>query len=86
MSGRINDRKTELRDTDQPRKTMKILSGTRFQWIAYNTETKQFMGTCGGTYATLNTEYIENIDFFSRDVTKVGLSLSFTYGLLNGNW
>ena len=65
---------------------MKILSGTRFQWIACNTETKQFMGTCGGTYATLNAEYTENIDFFSRDVTKVGLSLSFNYELIDGNW
>lgn len=86
MSGRIKDGKTEIRDTDQPRKTMKILSGTRFQWIAYNTETKQFMGTGGGTYTTLNTEYTENIEFFSRDVTKVGLSLSFNYDLIDGNW
>ena len=30
-----------------PRKTIKILSGTRFQWAAMNTETKQFMGTGG---------------------------------------
>ena len=37
MSGRIREGKTELRDTSRPRKTMKILSGTRFQWIAYNT-------------------------------------------------
>jgi len=41
MSGRVRDGKTQSRDTTRPRKTMKILSGTRFQWIAYNTETKQ---------------------------------------------
>ena len=34
--------------TPGPRKTMKILSGTRFQWIAYHTETKEFFGTGGG--------------------------------------
>ena len=48
MSGRVRDGKTQERDTSRPRKTMKILSGTRFQWIAYNTATKQFMGTGGG--------------------------------------
>ena len=40
MSGRVRNGETQLRDTDRPRKTMKILSGTRFQWIAYNIETK----------------------------------------------
>ena len=44
MSGRVRNGNTEARDTSRPRKTMKILSGTRFQWIAYNTETKQFSG------------------------------------------
>ncbi|OZV68152.1 membrane or secreted protein [Winogradskyella aurantia] len=86
MSGRIRDGVTQMRDTDRPRKTMKILSGTRFQWIAYNTETKQFMGTGGGTYTTNNGEYVENIEFFSRDDSKVGLSLTFNYELIDGNW
>src|SRR5690606_8110855 len=40
MSGRVRDGETKTRDTSGPRKTMKILSGKRFQWIAYNTETK----------------------------------------------
>ncbi len=86
MSGRIRDGKTQLRDTNRPRKTMKLLSGTRFQWIAYNTETKQFMGTGGGTYTTINGEYTENIEFFSRDDSKAGLSLKFNYNLVNGKW
>ncbi len=30
-----------------PRKTLKILSDNWFQWIAFNTETKQFSGTGG---------------------------------------
>ena len=86
MSGRIRDGETQSRDTSRPRKTMKILSGTRFQWIAYNTETKQFMGTGGGTYTTINGEYTENIEFFSRDDTRVGNSLKFNYSLVDGKW
>lgn len=86
MSGRIRDGETQLRDTNRPRKTMKILSGTRFQWIAYNTDSKQFMGTGGGVYTTNDGEYSEKIEFFSRDDSKVGLSLKFNYSLLDGKW
>ncbi|MCW5518760.1 membrane or secreted protein [Aureitalea sp. L0-47] len=86
MSGRIRNGETQTRDTNRPRKTMKILSGTRFQWIAYNTETKQFMGTGGGTYTTIDGKYTENIEFFSRDDSKAGLSLEFNYEMIDGNW
>ena len=86
MSGRKRDGKIQERDTSRPRKTMKILSGTRFQWIAYNTETKQFMGTGGGTYITKNGKYTENIEFFSRDDTRVGASLQFNYELIDDAW
>jgi len=86
MSGRISEGKEQLRDISGPRKTMKILSGTRFQWIAYNTETKQFLGTGGGTYTTNNGEYAENIEFFSRDDSKAGLSLKFHYEMIGDKW
>ncbi len=86
MSGRISEGKKQLRDTSKPRKTMKILSGTRFQWIAYNTETKQFMGSGGGTYTTANGEYTEHIEFFSRDDSKAGRSLKFNYELIDDQW
>jgi len=86
MSGRIIDNAMQSRDTSEPRKTMKILTGTRFQWIAYNTETKQFMGSGGGTYTTVNGEYTERIEFFSKDDSKVGLSLKFKYELIDGKW
>ena len=69
-----------------PRKTMKILSGTRFQWIAYNVDTKQFMGTGGGTYTTADGRYTENIEFFSRDSSRVGASLGFDFELKEGAW
>ena len=74
------------RSADNPRKTMKILSGTRFQWIAYNTETRQFMGTGGGTYTTTDGKYTENIDFFSRDNSRVGASLVFDFEIKNNDW
>ena len=86
MSGRTVDGKKQLRDTNTPRKTMKILSGTRFQWIAYNTETKEFMATGGGTYTTKDGIYSETIEFFSRDDTKVGLQLKFDYKLKISDW
>ena len=86
MSGRFRNEEKQMRDTGRPRKTMKVLSGTRFQWIAYNTETKEFKGTGGGTYTTENGEYIENIEFFSRDDSKAGLSLKFNYEMIDGNW
>ncbi|TPV31416.1 membrane or secreted protein [Paucihalobacter ruber] len=86
MSGRMRDGNLESRPTNTPRKTMKILSGTRFQWIAYNTETKQFMGTGGGTYTTIDGKYTEQIEFFSRDVSRVGAALEFNFNLKDGHW
>lgn len=73
--------------TPGARRTMKILSGSRFQWIAYNVATKEFLGTGGGTYTSENGKYIEKIDFFSRDQSRVGISLGFDYTLQNdGSW
>lgn len=74
------------RSQDNPRKTMKILSGTRFQWIAYNVETREFMGTGGGTYTTIDGKYTENIDFFSRDNSRVGASLEFDFEIKGDEW
>ena len=86
MSARKSGETLEPRSTDQPRKTMKILSGTRFQWIAYNTETKQFMGTGGGHYTTENGTYTEHIEFFSRDNSRVGAALAFKFERINNDW
>ena len=69
-----------------PRKTIKILSATRFQWTAMNTETKQFFGTGGGTYTFKNGEYTENIEFFSRDSSRVGATLSFQGKVEGDDW
>ena len=86
MSGRKRNGEISQRDTNRPRKTMKVLSGTRFQWIAYNTETKEFKGTGGGTYTTVDGKYTENIEFFSRDNSRVGASLKFDFELKEGKW
>jgi hypothetical protein len=72
--------------TPGARRTMKILSGTRFQWIAYNVETKEFSGTGGGAYTTENGKYTENILFFSRDNSRVGASLQFEFAIEDGAW
>ena len=86
FAGRKRDGELQRRDTNRPRKTMKILSGTRFQWIAYNTETKEFKGTGGGRYTTENGRYTEHIEFFSKDNSRVGAELGFDYALKEGEW
>ena len=69
-----------------PRKTLKLLSGSRFQWFAINPEVKGFYGTGGGTYTFQNGKYTENIEFFSRDSTRVGASLTFDGKVENDAW
>jgi hypothetical protein len=85
ITGRMTDSGMQMR-TPGPRKTMKILSGTRFQWIAYNHETKEFFGTGGGTYTTANGKYTEHIEFFSRDNSRVGTKLQFDFSIEESNW
>jgi hypothetical protein len=72
--------------TPGDRRTVKILSGGRFQWIAFNSATKEFNGTGGGTYTTKDGKYTENIEFFSRDASRVGASLEFQYEVKDGKW
>ena len=44
MSGRMQDGKI-IFSPPRARKTLKILTGTRFQWAAINAETREFFGT-----------------------------------------
>jgi len=85
ITGRERDGKMATRKPGA-RKTMKILSGTRFQWIAFNSETMEFRGTGGGTYKTVNGKYTEDIEFFSRDSSRVGASLSFDFEIKDSAW
>lgn len=68
------------------RRTVKILGGGRFQWIAFNSETKELSGTGGGTYSADNGVYTENITFFSKDDSRVGATLKFDYEIKDGQW
>jgi len=68
------------------RRTIKILSGDRFQWVAFNSATKEFSGSGGGTYSAENGKYTENIEFFSKDDSRVGASLGFNYEVKDGEW
>ena len=86
MSGRYNNGEFRTRNTDLPRKTMKILIDGFFQWIAFNTETFKFSGSGGGEYETLDGKYIEIIQYFSRDDSRVGAELDFNYEVKNKDW
>lgn len=86
MAGRVKDNKVQRRDTNRPRKTMKILKDGFFQWIAFNTKTFSFHGSGGGRYIAEGGNYTENIDYFSRDDKKVGISLSFQYQKKGMDW
>lgn len=75
---------TEMKRT--ARKTLKICSATRFQWFAINPETKEFFGTGGGTYTLKDGKYTETLEFFSRDNSRVGASLSFDAKVEGDKW
>lgn len=68
------------------RRTYKLLTASRFQWAAVNVETGEFFGTGGGNYTLNDGKYTENIEFFSRDGSRVGASLSFDADVKDGNW
>ena len=86
MVGRVRNGNEQRRNLERPRKTMKFLINGYFQWIAFNTETFQFSGSGGGKYITKDGKYIESIEYFSRDDSKVGLNLEFDYELINKEW
>lgn len=85
ITGRQRDGEMS-RMTPGDRRTIKILGGDRFQWVAFNSETKEFSGTGGGTYSAENGKYTENIEFFSRDDSRVGANLGFDYEVRDGEW
>lgn len=69
-----------------PRRTLKFLTDDRFQWAAINVETGEFSGTGGGTYTFRDGVYTETIGFFSRDSSRVGMSLKFNDHLEGADW
>jgi hypothetical protein len=81
-----NDKVSKRANPFYPRRTMKVLSGKYFHWIAYNVATKTFMNAGGGTYTTANGKYSETIEFFTKTSESVGKSLTFDYSFVDGDW
>lgn len=70
-----------------PRRTMKMLSGKYFHWIAYNVVTKTFMNAGGGSYTTTpDGVYTERIQFFTKTAESVGKTLPFRYTITGNDW
>lgn len=86
ITGRMQDGKITAIHQTGTRQTYKLLTGSKFQWVAIDPAKKQFSGTGGGGYTFKDGKYTENIEFFSRDNSRVGASLSFDGKLENGDW
>ncbi|NNE76379.1 MAG: hypothetical protein HKN31_04830, partial [Pricia sp.] len=80
------DEGQDRRGEENTRKTLKFLKDNRFQWIAYDTESMKFSGTGGGSFSSKDGAYIENIEYFSRDDSRVGAKLEFQYELKGDDW
>jgi hypothetical protein len=81
-----NDKVSKRPNPFFPRRTMKVLSGKHFHWIAYNVQTKQFMNAGGGSYSARDGKYTEHVEFFTKTPESVGKTLSFEYLFVNGDW
>jgi len=86
ITGRMQNGKITPIHQTGTRQTYKLLTGTKFQWVAIDPAKKQFSGTGGGSYTFKDGKYVENIEFFSRDNSRVGASLAFDGKLENGDW
>lgn len=86
MGGRVSASGEQRRDLSRPRKTMKMLLNGFFQWTAFNTETLEFFGAGGGTYTAKKGNYVEHIEYFSRDNSRVGKKLSFSFNQKENDW
>lgn len=76
----------DRRGEKSSRKTLKFLKDGTFQWIAYDTESFRFSGTGGGSYSSKDGIYTEQIEFFSKDNSRVGATLEFNYELNENDW
>ncbi len=86
FASRGPDKGQERRGEANSRKTLKYLQDGRFQWIAYDTNNLDFKGTGGGNYTSKDGVYMENIEYFSKDNTRVGASLQFQYEVTGNDW
>lgn len=86
MAGRVKPQGEQRRDLNRSRKTMKLLLDGHFQWTAFDTASMRFMGSGGGTYTAQDGNYVESLEYFSRDNSKVGKVLPFEYTLKENDW
>ncbi|MFD0750226.1 hypothetical protein ACFQZS_08750 [Mucilaginibacter calamicampi] len=82
----VNDKVTKRSSPFIPRRTMKVIAGGRFHWIAYNVQTKEFINAGGGNYSAKDGKYTEQIEFFTKTPESIGKSLSFQYSFVDGDW
>lgn len=86
ISGRMQDGALQPMHTTGTRKTLKLLTGTRFQWFAIDPGKGFFGATGAGTYSFEKGKYTERIEVFSKDASKVGAALTFDGALEGGKW
>lgn len=86
MAGRVKPKGEQRRDLNRSRKTMKLLLDGYFQWTAFDTASMRFMGSGGGTYTAQDGNYVETLEYFSRDNSKVGKVLPFEFSLKENDW
>ena len=86
ITGRANPQGEMGKLTPGDRRTYKMNADGYFQWLAINIKTGEFSGTGGGKYTLENGKYTENIEFFSRDNSRVGASLSFDASVTDTEW
>jgi len=86
MAGRVKPQGEQRRDLSRSRKTMKLLLDGYFQWTAFDTASMRFMGSGGGTYTAQDGNYVETLEYFSRDNSKVGKVLPFEFSLKENDW
>lgn len=86
MAGRVKPEGEQRRDLTRSRKTMKFLLDGHFQWTAFDTASMRFMGAGGGTYTAKEGRYVETIEYFSRDNSKVGKVLPFEFSQKEDDW
>jgi hypothetical protein len=86
ITGRANPQGEISRMNPGARRTYKMMGDGHFQWLAINTQTGEFSGTGGGKYTLKDGKYVETIEFFSRDNSRVGAVLEFDAKVQNGEW
>lgn len=69
-----------------PRKTIKMITNNRYQVLALNSKTGEFIGSSGGTWSKDKISYTENIEYFSKNQNNVGKSLKFNRKIVDGLW